>query len=398
MSTYLENLTSQLIAAETVSHQSDLPAVELLSNELDRAGFEVRIQRADREGVPKANLVAWAGPPEPGGLILSGHIDVVPFAEQPGWTHDPLVASADDDRLYGRGTSDMKGFLAQCVDAVRGLDRSRLARPVVLLFTCDEEVGCLGAATLAGALPELLEGFPLPQLAWIGEPTSYRVLHTHKGIVEFDVEVRGRGGHSSVPDAGVNAIAVAARAISEVGAVQAELRARPLSPDAGALFPEAPYTPFNIGTVQGGTAANMIAESCRFRVSYRPLPDADPLEPYRAVEARFEGMDRRDDSGSAVAAAVSIQPPLVVPGMLSPRGTSLEGALFDEFAQVESAGAAFCTDGGQFAGAGIDSLICGPGELEQAHQPDESISRAALARGPEAILRVVERLCGRGRS
>lgn len=392
MPTYVEEAAARLVAAETVSHQSDLPAAEYLADELTRAGFAVALQQADRDGVAKANVVARCGPPEPGGLILSGHIDVVPFADQPGWSRDPLKLGAAGGRLYGRGTSDMKGFLAQCLDAARRLDADTLRRPVVMLFTCDEEVGCLGAARLAEALPELLAETPQPRLAWIGEPTSYRVFHTHKGIVEFDVEVRGRGGHSGVPDAGVNAISVAARAIAEIGSVQAEYRGRGQASGAE-LFPEAPYTPFNLGTIVGGTAANMIAEACRFRVSYRPLPGEDALAPYRAVEARLEALEARDHSGSELAASISLEAPLVVPAMCATRGSNLEAALFAEFDQCESAGAPFCTDGGQFAAAGIESLICGPGDLDQAHQPDESVSREALARGPDAILRVVAQLC-----
>ena len=175
----------------------------------------------------KANLVAWLGPPEPGGLILSGHLDVVPFAGQPGWTREPLRLAAEGDRLYGRGTSDMKGFLAQCLAAARRLDPASLERPLVFVFTCDEEIGCLGAERLRPVLGALLGELPLPRLCWIGEPTRWRVLHAHKGIVAFEVEARGRGGHSSVPEAGVNAIALAARAIAAIGELQAELAPRP---------------------------------------------------------------------------------------------------------------------------------------------------------------------------
>jgi acetylornithine deacetylase len=287
----------------------------------------------------------------------------------------------------------MKVFLAQCVDAAARLDLAALRRPVVFVFTADEEIGCLGAARLVPELERLLGGVPKPALAWIGEPTSWRVLHAHKGIAAFAVTVRGRGGHSSVPTAGVNAIAVAAQALAVVGQLQAELRKQPRG-EFAEVFPDAPYTTLNFGTVQGGTASNVIAEQCTFTVSYRPLPDEDPTWVQREVKRRLAEHALRD-WGSDVEAAIAVSDVLVAPGMLSPRGTPLERALRERLAGGGGAagGAPFCTDGGRFAAAGIASLICGPGDLEQAHQPDESVSRAAFESGSEHIVRVVERLC-----
>lgn len=390
----LQELASRLIEADTVSTRGNAAVMEDLAGRLEGAGFRARLQRWGEAGHAKANLVAVAGPPEPDGLILSGHLDVVPFADQPGWTRDPLRLSFEGERVYGRGTSDMKVFLAQCVDAACALDVASLRRPLVLLFTSDEEIGCLGAARLAPELDALLGEVPRPALAWIGEPSSWQVFHTHKGIVAFGVTVHGRGGHSSVPSAGVNAIAVAARALASVGELQAELRQRPRA-EFAALFPEAPYTTLNFGTIHGGTASNMIAERCTFTVSYRPLPDEDPLAVYREARARILERSHRD-WGSEAPAELEVSEPLVAPGMLSPTGTVLERALCDRLRAGAPGGAPFCTDGGRFAAAGIASLICGPGDLEQAHQPDESVSRAAFESGTEHVLRVVERMCGAG--
>ena len=376
-----------------MSHRTNEPAADFLADELDRLGFRIARQVLEVAGVRKANLVAWLGPPEPDGVILSGHLDVVPFAGQPGWSREPLRLAAEGERLYGRGTSDMKGFLAQCLAAARRLDPDSLERPLVFAFTCDEEVGCLGAERLAPVLASLLGELPLPRLCWIGEPTTWRVLHAHKGIVAFEVEARGRGGHSSVPEAGVNAIALAARAIAAIGEVQAEHRAKP-EEAWRATFPEAPYTTFNFGTIAGGTAANVIAEVCRFLVSYRPLPDADPVAPFGRVRERLAALAPRDFGSPGLLGELALGAPHVVPGMLSPRGTALEKALFETLGEHEPGGAPFCTDGGRLAAAGIHSLVCGPGDLEQAHQPDESISRAAFERGPDVILAVLARLLG----
>src|SRR5215813_11495415 len=150
-----------------------------LAERLEAAGFCVVLHRFTWDGVEGVNLVATAGPPEPDGLVISGHVDVVPFHEEPGWTRDALVFEADDARVYGRGTADMKGFLAQCVTAAASLDLRRLARPLVFVFTAAEEVGSQGARSLAAQLPGLLAGVPIPTLAWIGEPTSYQVCNAH---------------------------------------------------------------------------------------------------------------------------------------------------------------------------------------------------------------------------
>jgi acetylornithine deacetylase len=389
----IEALLADLIAHDSVSANGNRSLMATLAERCEAAGARVALQEWGDEAHAKANVVAVLGPDEPDGLILSGHADVVPFADQPGWTRDPLRLAALGDRLYARGTSDMKGFLAQCLAALPLLDAAKLARPIVLLFTADEEVGCLGAQRLAPELRRLLGATPLPRLAWIGEPTSGRVFHAHKGVVAFSVRVTGRSGHSSVPEAGANAIAGAAEVAARLGRLQAERRAKP-SARFAELFPEAPYTTFNLGTVHGGSAANMIAEACTLSVSYRPLPDEDPLAFWREARARLLG-DPVRDPGSELPLAVELTPALAAPGVLTPRGTRLEAELLAQFGGGAVGGAPYCTDAGRFEEVGIDSLICGPGDLAEAHQPNESISRAALAGGVEAIVAIASRLCGR---
>ncbi len=390
---YLHDVATRLVAADTVSRHSAVAALEELAGELEGFGFRVALQRYAGRFAPQANLVAVAGPPVVEGLVLSGHVDVVPFVEQPGWTRDPLRLELGDSRVYGRGTSDMKGFLAQCMDAARRLDPGTLERPLVLLFTAEEEIGCRGAGALVDALPGLLGEVPVPRVAWIGEPTSDRVFHAHKGVAHFSVEVRGVGGHSSVPEAGVNAIAAAGAVIEALGALQRELRAAPRE-DLRPLFPEAPFATLNLGTVSGGTALNMIAERCVLDVSYRPLPDEDPADLHARVCRRLEALEARDPASPGRRAEVRVGPLEAAPGLWARRGTPLEATLREILDQKEEGGAPFCTDGGHFARAGIDALVCGPGDLGEAHQPDESLDRAAFERGSGRILRVVQRLCG----
>lgn len=394
MSTHLYEVLERLIAFDTVSIHSDTPAMEYLAGDFDGAGFETALHRIEVGGVPQANLVAWAGPPRADGLIISGHLDTVPVEGQPGWERDPFRMEVAGDRIYGRGTSDMKGFLAQCADAARAIDLKRLHRPLVFLFTADEEVGMRGAASVAPALQDLLGEVPRPNLAWIGEPTSLAVFHAHKCVCAFEVRVRGRGGHSGNPELGVNAIAVMGKALDVLGRLQAERR-NVRSREFAAIFPDAPYDVMNFGTITGGIATNIIAEQCAMRMTYRSLPDTDPLALYREIERRLGELDTHDYGSPRHIATIELGKPVIAPPLLSPRDTALERALFEVTGANDALGAPFATDGAWFAREGIVTLICGPGEFEQAHQPNESIAKDAFERGPAMVRGVVERMCCR---
>jgi acetylornithine deacetylase len=393
MTTYLHEVARRLVAFDTVSAKSNAAVAGYLADELVRHGFRVACHEYDTQGIAKVNVVATAGPPVAGGLILSGHIDVVPFAGQAGWTRDPLVLAIDDARVWGRGTSDMKGFLAQCLAAAAVLDCGTLRRPLTFVFTADEEIGCDGARRLVPELPALLGAVPQPALAWIGEPTAWRVFHTHKGIVSFSITAYGIAGHSSIPERGQNAIAVMARVIACISTYQTEVRAASPSPGA-ADFPECPYVPLNFGVVHGGTANNMIADRCTLSISYRPLPEDDPRAVHREIVRRLAAADLRDAGAPQVAARVEVGEPEVVAGMRSPRASALETALLATVGGAPAGGAPFATDGGELERGGIASVICGPGELAEAHQPNESMPRAAFEEGVEVIQEVVARLCG----
>jgi acetylornithine deacetylase len=392
MATYLYEVLDRLIAFDTVSSNSILPATEYLADHMISHGLRTSIHRIDVLGVPQANLVAWIGPPAPNGLIITGHLDTVPVEGQPGWERDPFKMEIDDERIFGRGSSDMKGFLAQCAASARTLEKARLKRPVVFVITADEEVGMLGARELAPGLQQVLGDVPKPTLAWIGEPTSYAVLHAHKSIGTFEVRVRGRGGHSGAPDQGVNAIAVMGKVIGVLGQLQADRRAVE-SAEFAEVFPESPYDVMNLGTVRGGLATNVIAEECVLRASYRSLPKTDPLALYEEVERRLATIDPHDYACGRTSAAIELSLLLAAPPMWSERGTSLEKVLFEVTGEQTARGAQFATDGAWFSGAGIQCLICGPGDYEQAHQPNESIHRNAFERGPSIIARVIERMC-----
>ena len=395
MADHLYDTIRRLIAFDTVSANSNIEAAQFLADRLQSAGFKTAFHKIEIAGVGHANLIAWAGPPVRDGLMLSGHIDTVPFEGQPGWTRDPLKAELEGDRLYGRGASDMKGFIAQCIDAAMKLERKTLKRPLVFVFTADEEVGCRGAELVGPQLRRLLGDLPMPRLCWIGEPTSYGICHAHKSIGAFEIRVQGRGGHSGAPAAGVNAIAVMGKVMDVIGKLQQE-RASSRSAAFAEAFPESPYDVLNFGTISGGIALNMTAEECRLKVSYRSLPDVDPTELHREIERRVHAIDPRDWAGGPHRGTIKVGLPQIVPPLLSERGTSLERALAEVTGAKTSRGALFGTDGGYFARSGITSLICGPGDLDQAHQPNESIRRELFERGTDMILRVIDRMCGSG--
>jgi len=394
MSTHLYEVLERLIAFDTVSTHSDTPAMEYLASDFDGAGFETALHRIDVSGVPQTNLVAWAGPPHPDGLIISGHLDTVPVEGQPGWERDPFRMEVGGDRIYGRGTSDMKGFLAQCADAARAIDLQRLRRPLVFVFTADEEIGMRGAASIAPELQNLLGEVPRPKLAWIGEQTSLAIFHAHKSICAFEVRVRGRGGHSGNPELGVNAIAVMGKVLDVIGRLQAERR-NTRSAEFAAVFPDAPYDVMNFGTITGGIATNIIAEQCAMRMTYRALPDSDPLALYEEIKRRVSELDTHDYGSRSHVAAIELGKPTIAPPLFSPRDTTLERALFEVTGANNALGAPFATDGAWFAREGIVTLICGPGDFAHAHQPNESIAKDLFERGPAMVLKVVEQMCCR---
>jgi acetylornithine deacetylase len=388
----LASLARRLIAADTTSTRSNLPVLEPLADRLDALGFRAHLQSWTADGVAKANLVAVAGPPAPGGLIVCGHGDTVPWEGQPGWTRDPLELEIGEERVFGRGTSDMKVFLAQAVTAAGALDLGRLRRPLVFAVTADEEIGCIGAARLAPELVQLVGEDRFPHLCWIGEPTSWEVFHVHKSVTVFDVTIRGRGGHSGLPSLGVSAIAVAGKVVEVVCNYQRELRERP-SAKFRESFPEAPYSTINLGTIRGGTVANVIPEECVLRLSTRGLPDRDPLEIRNELACRLATLDARDPAFPAAPARVEVGAATVVPAMSSPRGTALEQALRERLGKTTVRGSLLAADGCRFAPLGIASLISGPGDFGEAHQPNESISRKAFEEGAEVVRSVVERIC-----
>ncbi|WP_223545831.1 acetylornithine deacetylase [Pseudomonas sp. A-B-19] len=371
-------LLARLIGFATVSRDSNLALIEFVRDYLHELGVDCElIYNAERT---KANLLATVGPRVAGGIVLSGHTDVVPVDGQ-AWTVEPFCLSEAGGKLYGRGTADMKGYLASVLAAVPMFLASALKRPVHLAFSYDEEVGCLGVRRLLEVLPQRI---PAPALCLIGEPTELKPVLGHKGKLAMRCHVRGAACHSAYAPYGVNAIEQAARLIGRLGDIGATL-ARPSLHDK--RFDPA-FSTVQVGVIQGGTALNIVPADCRFDFEIRALPDfapqvvVDELQDY-AEQTLLPAMQAVDTDTGIRFEKISAYPGLATPTDSAAARLIARLCGSDEFSTV-----AFGTEGGLFDQAGIASVVCGPGSMDQGHKPDEFVSVEQMA----ACDRLMDRL------
>jgi acetylornithine deacetylase len=371
-------MLARLIGFATVSRDSNLELIEFVRDYLHELGVECElIYNAERT---KANLLATVGPRVAGGIVLSGHTDVVPVDGQ-AWTVEPFCLSEANGKLYGRGAADMKGYLASVLAAVPMFLQSPLKRPVHLAFSYDEEVGCLGVRGLLEVLPQRI---PAPALCLIGEPTELKPVLGHKGKLAMRCHVRGAACHSAYAPYGVNAIEQAARLIGRLGDIGATL-ARPSLHDK--RFDPA-FSTVQVGVIQGGTALNIVPADCRFDFEIRALPDfapqvvVDELQDY-AEQMLLPAMQAVDTDTGIRFEKISAYPGLATPADSAAARLIAQLCGSDEFSTV-----AFGTEGGLFDQAGIPSVVCGPGSMDQGHKPDEFVSVVQMA----ACDRLMDRL------
>ncbi len=330
----------------------------------------------------KANLYALIGPRIEGGVVLSGHTDVVPVDGQ-AWTSDPWVVTTRDGKLFGRGVADMKTFAALALAHVDAMQAAALKRPIILAFSYDEEVGCLGAPSL---IARLQADLPAPSAVIVGEPTDMKVVSGHKGIRVFVVEVEGREAHSSKVDQGVSAIMEALKLMQVVADLAAEARAEA---DVTSLF-DPPGATLTIGLVQGGTATNILARRCSFAWDLRCPPGVDP----DAIEARFRAaadaldadIKNRAPEGGVRVTRRSDTPPL------APENGAAETLARLLTGDNAPSAASYAAEAGLFQRAGLSAVICGPGSILQAHQPDEWITLDQVEEGARFMRRLIAHL------
>jgi acetylornithine deacetylase len=362
-------MIDRLIGFDTTSAKSNLALIDFAQDYLEGQG--ARCRRILNEDGSKANLFASIGPEVPGGVVLSGHSDVVPVEGQP-WDSDPFRVVERDGRLYGRGTADMKSFLATALALVPEFQAQPLSRPVHIAFSYDEEVGCTGVGSMIGDISKHL---PAPDMVIVGEPTDMRIVNGHKGCYLFETRLKGQAAHSSQPHRGGNAILAAGRLIAFLAELAAEKRqtAPPDSPF------DPPYTTFNLGQIEGGKAINIIAQDCSFTWEFRPIPGEDTEAIVAAFEAYAQDVVLPALREFAPGAGITTERlATVLP--LAPEAEGAAESLVRRLSGVNDRGVvSFGTEGGLFQAAGLSTVVFGPGSIDQAHKPNEFITLAQVA-------------------
>ncbi len=365
-----QEMLGQLISFDTTSELSNMDMIEFMSDYLAGHGLIANI--GGNDAGTKGDLIATVGPDVEGGLVLSGHTDVVPVAGQK-WHTDPFEMLEKDGLLYGRGTCDMKGFIATALSLVPEIMSCQLLRPLHLVFSYDEEVGCLGAP---GLITRLMRDRPLPMAAIIGEPTSMQLVNAHKGITAFETRVTGKPGHSSQTHKGVNAITVAADCIQFLQG-KAESFAAGEGPRDERFEPA--YTTVSMGTIKGGTADNIIAGDCVFTWGVRGILSGEGQRLKVLFDAYCQNTLLPPLKAIAPKSDIITETIAEIPPLIPSDDNPAEALIRQLTGQNQAGAAAFGTEAGQFQEAGIPSVICGPGSVDQAHQPNEFVSKSQLA-------------------
>ncbi|MGP5314020.1 acetylornithine deacetylase [Psychrobacter faecalis] len=378
---------TRLIAFDTVSRHSNLALIDDVKAYCEQLGLTVDLTFNDAKN--KANLFVTVPAGKDAdeinhGLVLSGHTDVVPVDGQ-DWTSEPFTATIRGDKLYGRGACDMKGFIACALtllpQAVKLSNVGQLRRPLHLALSFDEEVGCLGAPLL---LADLKARGITPDHCIVGEPTNMAMVVAHKGIAVYRCRVHGKSAHSSLTAQGVNAISYASRLIGYVDELAQEISHRS---DNDGLF-DVPYSTLSVGTIQGGTATNIVPNLCEFTFDYRNLPHMtqdDILAPIAAkvAELSTQMQARAADTGIELLQEES------VPAMTDNDSAELQALIIALTGDDTRHKVAYATEGGQFTNSGIPTIICGPGSIEQAHKADEYVALSEMVRCDEFLQKLL---------
>lgn len=362
-----KELLARLVAFDTTSHKSNIGIVRFIEDYLAQHGIaSALVPTADGQ---KSSLFATIGPKGVGGVALSAHTDVVPVSGQQ-WDSDPFTLVERNGRLYGRGTADMKGFLACVLAAVPEFTRRRLATPIHLAFSYDEEIGCVGVRPM---IDQLGHALPRPRAVIVGEPTSMTVVDAHKGPVRWHVTVSGRAAHSSMAPLGVNAIHFASRLIALLQEIEAELRETPPDPRFDPAYPTLQVT-----EITGGTASNIVPVTCRFGFEIRAMPglDVDAIE--RRLTAFVDAHCLPEMRLRAPEADIDIRCVNRVPPFSADAKSQVVTLALQLAGQNATHAVSYATEAGLFQVAGAPAVVCGPGDIAQAHTANEWIAEEQL--------------------
>ncbi len=378
------DLLRRLVAFDTTSSKPNRPLIEAVAAWIEGDGATTRIFDA---GEDKASLLAWKGPAPDGsgrGLTLCGHTDVVPALE-PSWRTDPFTLSELDGRLYGRGTADMKGFLALALDAFLSVEGDRLRAPLALLFTHDEEVGTLGARFLVEEHGSELAR--VPRATVIGEPTELRAVRLHKGHLKMRFDIEGESAHSAYPHLGHNAIEPLGTLICAMSEERRRLERDSPSLPSSAYFPEVPFAALNVATVEGGVAVNVVPDHAALELGLRLLPGMEPEQ----AAADLAGVAARALAGERSSTAVLSTSPPFAADPDSPLLNALRRILGQE---NRDEAVSFATDAGWLQRLELDCVLWGPGSIRVAHKPNESVPLADLDLAASVLTTLVADFCG----
>ncbi|NMM43180.1 acetylornithine deacetylase [Rhodospirillaceae bacterium KN72] len=366
----------KLVSFDTTTAKSNMELIDFVADHLRGHGIESTLVRSP-EG-DKANLWATIGPKKEGGVCLSGHTDVVPVTGQP-WDTDPFTMTRKGSRLYGRGTCDMKAFPATALALLPEMLAQPLARPIHFAFSYDEEIGCKGAPSM---IAEIGRSLPKPSVVIVGEPTDMKVVSAHKGMWFFSVVVTGKEAHSSQTHRGVSAVMTGARLIAKLDEMA---KARAAAADPACKFVP-PYTTIHVGTVQGGTASNIISRHCEFVCDIRNLPDDFPEEIQEEFEAWIAQEILPEMHAIDPSTSIKVTTENVVAGLREDRDSEAEQLVRQLTGDNDMNYVPYGTEAGQFQRAGMAVVVCGPGSIDQAHQPNEFIESDQIDQC-EAMLR-----------
>jgi acetylornithine deacetylase len=375
----VEKLLAQLVAFDTTSSKSNRACIDFIRTYLDTYGVRSEIVCGDDDN--KACLWATIGPPDKSGIVLAGHSDVVPVDGQQ-WSSDPFTLTERQGRLYGRGSCDMKAFIACVLAVVPELTRAKHDRTIHLAFTHDEETDMSGALRLTTYLRN--QGI-VPDWVWIGEPTRLNIIDSHKGVALFVTDITGVSGHSGNPDKGLNAIELGAQFIDIIRQMALDKKRNPFRPSRF----DPPYTTFNLGIVNGGTAENIIAEHCQIHWQVRLHPGDDLQKTIAVIESGAEKEFQSRFAAFLPHAGIKTCTCFDIPPLLPSKNNRGEALLKRLTGQTETQAVSFGTEGGFFQKLGTHVIICGPGSIEQAHQPDEYVEKSQLSSCVDLLRKVL---------
>ncbi|HED15051.1 MAG TPA: acetylornithine deacetylase [Gammaproteobacteria bacterium] len=374
----LEMIT-KLVGYDTVSRHSNLDLVDFISEYL--RGFGIKSHLVYNDTGTKANIFATVGPPSEHGVLLSGHLDVVPVDGQ-AWNSNPFKVVSHNRRLYGRGTADMKSFIALALARVPDMLAARLKQPIHFGFSYDEEIGCLGAPSMIAAIQQQL---PAIDAVIVGEPTSMQVVKAHKGICVFHTCVHGHEAHSSQMDRGVSAVMTAARLVNWIRdqGLHNAVTALPNS-----LF-SPPATTLHVGIIKGGTAVNIISGDCEFQWDLRNIPEDDPQSMLRLFNDYCEQTIVPDMRLVGQDCSITTAQQAAAPAMRAEPHGRAEALCQRLLGCHDSTAVSYATEGGQFQKAGYSTIVCGPGSIDQAHQADEYVELSQIEKAEVFLSRLI---------